>query len=105
MDPAVILFDAALKKAATKGCSLLLGNGFSAPYSSYKNLYEKADFAADDAVRALFERLETVNFEQVVRALEEASVVEAAYSHQDQSEVFMRGWLGREDSNLHLPLL
>ena len=88
MDPEVISFDAALKKAATKGCSLLLGNGFSARYSSYKNLYEKADFAAEDAVRALFERLETVNFEQVVKALEDASVVEAAYGHNDQSKLF-----------------
>jgi Domain of unknown function (DUF4917) len=86
MDPEVILFDVALKKAATKGCSLLLGNGFSAPYSSYKNLYEKADFAVGGGVRALFERL--VNFEQVVKALEDASVVEAAYGRKDQSKVF-----------------
>jgi hypothetical protein len=88
MDPEIISFDAALKKAATKGCLLLLGNGFSARYSSYKNLYEKADFAAGDAVRALFDRLETVNFEQVVKALEDASVVEAAYGHKDQSKIF-----------------
>lgn len=88
MDPEVISFDAALKKAATKGCSLLLGNGFSARYSSYKNLYEKADFSADDAVRALFDRLETVNFEQVVKTLEDASVVAAAYGHEDQSKLF-----------------
>ena len=82
MDPEVILFEAALKKAAIKERSLLLGNGFSVPFSSYKNLLEKADFAGDDPVRTLFGRLETANFEQIVRSLEDASIVEAAYGHK-----------------------
>jgi hypothetical protein len=86
MDPEVILFDAAMKQASNKGCSLLLGNGFSAAYSSYKTLLEKADFAAGDPVRKLFGSLETANFEQIVKALEDASIVEAAYGHEEQSK-------------------
>jgi hypothetical protein len=82
----VISYDTALKQAGTKKCSLLLGNGFSMPYSSYKTLLEKADLSAEDPLRVLFDRLETVDFERVVGALESASLVEAAYGNTGRSE-------------------
>jgi hypothetical protein len=55
------------------------------PYSSYKTLLEKADLSAEDPLRVLFDRLETVDFERVVGALESASLVEAAYGPEGPS--------------------
>jgi Domain of unknown function (DUF4917) len=83
----VISYDDAMKQAGGKDCTLLLGNGFSIKYFNYKNLLEKADLKADDPMRVLFDKLGTVDFERVVRALENASVVERAYGddpHADQ---------------------
>jgi hypothetical protein len=57
--PKVISFDDALKVTGGKDCSLLLGNGFSARYFSYRSLLDKADLKPDDPVRALFDRLTT----------------------------------------------
>jgi hypothetical protein len=78
----VISFEDAMKKVGGKDCSLLLGNGFSARYFSYRSLLEKADLKSDDPVRMLFDRLKTVDFERVVKALEGASEVEMAYGNK-----------------------
>lgn len=77
--PDIISYEEALKQAGGKDCSLLLGNGFSIKYFSYKNLLEKADLDDADPIRLLFDQLGTVDFERVVRALEDASAVERAY--------------------------
>jgi hypothetical protein len=84
--PELISFDAALKQVGTKSCSLLLGNGFSADYCSYKNLLEHSGLADGTPTRTLFDFLATFNFESVVRALEDAAVVEAAYGHNEHSD-------------------
>jgi hypothetical protein len=84
--PNIVLFEAAMKAAAGKHCSLLLGNGFSARYFSYRSLLEKADLNEDDPIRALFDRLKTVDFERVVKALEGASEVEKAYGNIPHAE-------------------
>jgi hypothetical protein len=84
--PRVISFDDAMKAAGGKDCSLLLGNGFSAHYFSYRSLLDKADLKADDPARMLFERLKTVDFERVVRALEGAAEVEMAYGNNTHAE-------------------
>lgn len=83
--PNVISFDDALKAAGGKDCSLLLGNGFSARYFSYRSLLEKADLKLGDPIRALFDRLKTVDFERVVRALEGAFEVEMAYANKEHA--------------------
>jgi Domain of unknown function (DUF4917) len=77
----LISFDDALKAAGGKNCSLLLGNGFSSRYFSYRSLLDKADLRVDDPVRVLFDRLKTVDFERVVKALEGAAEVEFAYGN------------------------
>jgi len=85
--PDIIEYDEAMKRAGGKGCSLLLGNGFSIKYFSYKNLLEKADLDDKEPVRVLFDKLGTVDFERVVKALEDAATVECAYGddvHADQ---------------------
>lgn len=83
----VTSFDDAIKNAGGEdGCSLLLGNGFSAKYFSYRSLLEKADMKADDPIRRLFDQLKTVDFERVVNALEGASEVETAYGNKEHAE-------------------
>src|SRR5579872_4877796 len=85
----VISFDDVLKAVGGKECSLLLGNGFSANYFSYRSLLDKAGLKAEDPIRVLFDRLKTVDFERVVRALEGASEVEFAYANNQQAKQFI----------------
>jgi hypothetical protein len=87
--PDVISYDAALKQIGAKSCSLLLGNGFSADYCGYQTLLERSGLADDAPSRVLFDKLNTVNFERVVRALEDASVVEYAYGREEQSKALI----------------
>jgi Domain of unknown function (DUF4917) len=85
----IISYDDAIKLAGGKNCTLLLGNGFSIKYFNYKNLLEKADLPAGDPVRILFDRLGTVDFERVVKTLEDASVVERAYGNDVHSDALV----------------
>lgn len=88
--PNVMSFDDAMKATGGKDRSLLLGNGFSARYFSYRSLLDKADLKPADPVRVLFERLKTVDFERVVKALEGASEVETAYGNKDHAEQLIK---------------
>lgn len=82
----VLTFDEAMTAAGGKDCSLLLGNGFSARYFSYRSLLEKADLKPIDPARILFDRLGTVDFERVVKALEGAAEVEQAYGNAKHAD-------------------
>jgi hypothetical protein len=84
--PGVIGFDEALNKIGAESCSLLLGSGFSADYCGYQTLLAKSELAEDAPCRRLFDKLGTCNFERVVRALEDAAVVGAAYGDDKQKE-------------------
>jgi hypothetical protein len=83
--PDVISFDKALEKIGADPCSILLGNGFSAQYCGYRTLLEKSGLADDAPCRQLFERLDTPNFERVVRALEDAAEVEDVYGNTTEA--------------------
>lgn len=86
--PAIISFEEAL--AATEGQqrALLVGNGFSSEYFSYANLLTKSGLEAGDPLLALFKALDTVDFERVVRALEDAARVEIAYGDAKRAATF-----------------
>jgi hypothetical protein len=86
--PNIISFQNAIEITKGRDRTLLLGNGFSIQYFSYKTLLEKADLKEDDPLRALFRSLETTDFEAVIKALEDASVVEAAYGNGQRSVEF-----------------
>jgi hypothetical protein len=88
--PKVVSFDDALKAAGGKDCSLLLGNGFSVRYFSYHSLLDKADLKPEDPVRVLFDRLKTVDFERVVKALEGGFQVEMAYGNKVHAEQLIK---------------
>lgn len=80
--PGVIDFEEAMNQTEGEDRALLIGNGFSAEYFSYNNLLEKSGLAAGTPVRNLFDALETVDFEAVVRVLEGAATVERAYGRE-----------------------
>jgi len=80
----------ALRNAQTTGrpLHLLVGNGFSRALRndifSYSALFERADFSAlPRTARDSFERLETTDFETVMRALKNAAVLLNLYAPQD----------------------
>lgn len=62
---------------------LLLGNGFSiacrADIFHYGSLYDQADFLDAPEIKAVFEALETQDFETVIRTLESAATVLPPY--------------------------
>jgi hypothetical protein len=81
-------FDEAIGRSDSQHREILLGNGFSIRHFSYRNLLEKAELDDSDPIRELFSRLDTYDFEAVIRALDDASLVASAYGHQDLSDRF-----------------
>jgi hypothetical protein len=77
----IINFEDAI--AATDGMDrpLLLGNGFSAKYFAYGTLLAASGIEDGTPLRNVFAALDTVDFERVVNALENAATVERAYGH------------------------
>jgi hypothetical protein len=84
--PNIISFEEAIEATAGKDRTLLIGNGFSAQYFNYATLLEKSGLEAGTPLRGLFDELDTVDFELVVRALEDAVVVERAYGNAEHAE-------------------
>jgi hypothetical protein len=86
-----ISYDEALKGADSKR-SLLIGNGFSIAQAggqfSYSTLLEKSGLQPDSSIRNLFDTLGTVDFELVMRALQDAAKVEDAYGAADRATLF-----------------
>lgn len=68
--------------------SIILGNGFSRAWRNdifnYANLLDAANFGArDENIRSLFLRLETYDFETVMKSLVSARTVLESYGNQD----------------------
>lgn len=78
---AVISFLDAINATRDDEKALLIGNGFSAQYFNYPNLLDKAEIDAGSPIKALFDQLGTPDFEAVIRALEDAVVVERVYGN------------------------
>ena len=83
----IITFDAALKESEDKDRALLTGNGFSIKHFSYSTLLDKSGL--DGPLRALFNTLNTVDFEFVIKALEDAAVVEKTYHKDKRAALFL----------------
>lgn len=79
--PDVSTFQECIEATSDRDRALLIGNGFSAEYFSYSNLLAAAGLDDESPVRALFNQLETVDFEAVISALEDAIKVETAYGN------------------------
>jgi hypothetical protein len=88
--PDIIPFDEALRRSHGKSRAVLLGNGFSIKYFSYKTLLETTGLKAGEPLKELFSALDTFDFEAVMRALEDAAIVETAYGNKGQSATFSK---------------
>jgi uncharacterized protein DUF4917 len=93
----VLSFAEALKETAPKTGQLrhlLVGNGFSMAQGGarfdYPTLLERSGLPDNGEIRNVFRQLRTVDFEEVMRALEHAAVIEAAYGECARSDRFNR---------------
>jgi hypothetical protein len=85
----IVTFEEAIKASEGEDRTLLIGNGFSAKYFNYKTLLEKSGLDADGPLHALFKVLDTVDFEVVIKALEEASMVEKTYTNVKRATLLL----------------
>jgi hypothetical protein len=65
----------------------MIANGFSIKYFKYANLLEKAGLDVESPLRSVFNALSTVDFEIVIRALEDAALVERTYNKEKRAEL------------------
>jgi len=54
----------------------------------YRTLLERSGIPEESEIRNVFRRLETVDFEEVIRALEHAALIEAAYEKVARADRF-----------------
>jgi hypothetical protein len=70
--------------------SLILGNGFSIQQTkgafTFKNLLSVSDFQGNQECQKLFQDLNTVDFELVIRSLEEASQIVLSYGNKELAQ-------------------
>src|SRR3546814_11498098 len=83
----ILTFDGAIEHSARfKKRHLLLGNGFSIAcrpkISTYGSLFEQADFSSAPRLPAVFDAIDTTDFEHVIKMLEDASRVVPVYSSE-----------------------
>lgn len=88
--PDIISFDQAAQTTEGADRRLLIGNGFSIKHFSYKTLLDKAGIDPDGPLRSLFTTLDTVDFEVVIRALEDASTVERTYKKLQRADLLQK---------------
>tara|TARA_R110002096_G_scaffold257381_1_gene450741 strand:+ start:62476 stop:63468 length:993 start_codon:yes stop_codon:yes gene_type:complete len=84
----IITFDEALRLTEGAERSLLTGNGFSINYFNYSDLMDAAGIEEGMSIKALFDVLNTVDFETVMKSLQDAVVVATAYDDADQAEKY-----------------
>jgi hypothetical protein len=88
LDP--ISFAEALAATQEGDRSLLVGNGFSHTYFNYENLLKNAGLETNPSLLSLFESFKTVDFEVVIRTLEDAALVEEKYNKPARSLVLRK---------------
>jgi hypothetical protein len=89
----VLSFAEALKEMARGPRNLLIGNGFSIAQGgtrfNYPTLLARSDLR-DRKILNVFRKLKTSDFEEVMRALEHAAAIEAAYGEAERSDMFQK---------------
>ena len=70
----------------------MIGNGFSIAQGggqfSYANLLDQAELEPESSLKRVFDALNTVDFELVMEALEDAAKIEDAYGETDRATLF-----------------
>jgi hypothetical protein len=85
-----ISFAAALLATDGNSRSLLVGNGFSHPYFNYENLLKNAGLETNQSLIGLFEVFKTIDFEVVIKTLEDAALVEERYNKLSRALVLRK---------------
>ena len=90
--PDVLSFDEAITASGPRIRTLLLGNGFSIAQGGgqfgYKALLEKSSLGEGDPILKVFNTLDTFDFEKVMKAIEDAALIESSYGDKDRSKKF-----------------
>jgi len=91
----IITFNEALKKVEKySNKHLLLGNGFSIAYRhdifTYGSLLDEADFTSLPELKSVFNAMNTVDFEEVIRSLQNSAVILKQYG--ENSKLIERLW-------------
>ncbi|MEQ8287870.1 DUF4917 family protein [Thalassospira sp.] len=90
--PDTINFSEAIELTAESPRAVLLGNGFSIAQAGgnfdYANLLEYSGLEPGSPIRNVFRELNTIDFEEVMHALEQTSIIETAYDEEDRSVLF-----------------
>lgn len=86
--PDIISFEQAISDTEGQDRTLLLGNGFSINYFNYGSLLEASGIQDGSPLKNLFARLDTKDFELVMRSLEDAAIVEEVYGNNAQAKTF-----------------
>ena len=88
----LMVYEDAIEQTAKEDRRLLLGNGFSIAQAGarfcYGNLLERSGLANEGPIRNVFRAFDTVDFEEVMHALEHASKIEKAYGNDRQADIF-----------------
>ncbi len=88
----IVSFEAALEASRHDERVVLLGNGFSLAQGGglfdYPNLLERCGLPNDNPIRNVFRTFKTVDFEEVMHALQHAAQIEMAYGDANRSKVF-----------------
>jgi hypothetical protein len=88
--PAPIPFADALIATEGETRSLLVGNGFSNNYFNYGDLLKNAGLETNQSLLGLFETFKTIDFEVVIKCLEDAALVEERYNKLSRALVLRK---------------
>lgn len=84
----IISFKEAIEATEEKNRTLLLGNGFSIKFFSYDDLLIASGIEEGTSLLELFSKLDTKDFEHVIRSLEDAALVADAYDDRNMASNF-----------------
>lgn len=102
--PQTISFEEAIQQSVAPRATLL-GNGFSIAQAggqfSYSSLLDRSGLPAESPIRNVFRTLSTVDFEQVMEALNHAAQILDAYGKKEQAAAFRTDLISVRDALIH----
>ena len=87
--PSIVSFDEAINGTESQDRALLIGNGFSSKFFSYRTLLDSLSIDPAEPVIELFKKLDTFDFETVIRSLTDAAVVAETYGDSGSATQFL----------------
>jgi hypothetical protein len=101
----ILSFAEALAEAPPENRNLIVGNGFSMAQGGacfdYVTLLDRSGLPEDGEIRNVFRQLGTSDFEEVMKALEHAALIETAYGEDLRADRFNRDAEGVRSALIH----